>query len=58
MFQVRFLFVIKLGNILTLGNTIVVCRIHILFLHCITLHFTYSPLTLVNLIYDDSMVVL
>jgi hypothetical protein len=57
MFQVQFLFVIKLGNILTLGNTFVVCRVHTLFLHCITLLFTYSPPTLVNLIYDNPMVV-
>jgi hypothetical protein len=37
MFQVQYLFVIKLGNILALGNMFVVSRIHIYFvLHYIS----------------------
>jgi hypothetical protein len=36
MFQIQFLFVIKLGSILTWVNMFVVCKIHIF---CLTLHF-------------------
>jgi hypothetical protein len=47
MLQVQSLFVIKLGNILTLENMFVVCRIFFFFfaLHCITFHFAYSFFT-------------
>jgi hypothetical protein len=45
MLQVQSLFVIKLGKIVTLENMFVVCKIHTLFLHCITFHFAYSFFT-------------